>query len=127
MQIAPVVGGRRSATRTARAPVNWRKKTKTPNSTMKPSLGYAATREAQPGDAELIFHRDANSWCPWCHRVWSLACGVSHDQSLVFYFEPEMCRFWLEQRGLRFATSKVHLRARAASQLTVFKILRWVF
>ena len=39
------------------------------------------------GDVPLVLYRDANAWCPFCHRVF----------------------FWMEQRGLRYRTEKVHL------------------
>ena len=50
--------------------------------------GYAAARAPRAGDVELVFYRDANAWCPFCHRVW----------------------FALEHKGLRYATRRVHLR-----------------
>ena len=36
----------------------------------------------------IVFYRDANAWCPHCHKVW----------------------FALEQKGLRYETVRVHLR-----------------
>lgn len=48
---------------------------------------WAEPREPRPGDVPLVFYRDANSWCPFSHRVW----------------------FMLEQKGLRYRTERIHL------------------
>jgi glutathione S-transferase len=46
-------------------------------------------REARPDDVPLVFYRDANTWCPYCHRVF----------------------FYLEERGLRYSTERIHLQS----------------
>ena len=51
------------------------------------SQSWAAPRRPREGDVPLTFYRDANTWCPFCHRVF----------------------FYLEQKGLRYATERVHL------------------
>ena len=51
------------------------------------SQSWAAARRPREGDVPLTFYRDANTWCPFCHRVF----------------------FYLEQKGLRYATVRVHL------------------
>ena len=48
----------------------------------------AAAKAPRPGDVRIVFYRDANAWCPHCHKVW----------------------FALEQKGLRYETVRVHLR-----------------
>eukprot|EP00811_Abedinium_folium_P037331 NODE_9956_length_1387_cov_6.820635.p1 GENE.NODE_9956_length_1387_cov_6.820635~~NODE_9956_length_1387_cov_6.820635.p1 ORF type:complete len:402 (-),score=129.88 NODE_9956_length_1387_cov_6.820635:127-1332(-) len=49
---------------------------------------WAAPRRPRPGDVPLILYRDANSWCPFCQRVW----------------------FFMELKGLRYATERIHLQ-----------------
>ena len=48
---------------------------------------WAAPREPREDDVPLVLYRDANAWCPFCHRVY----------------------YWMEQRGLRYRTVKIHL------------------
>jgi len=50
---------------------------------------YADDRALRTGDVRIILYRDANGWCPFCHRVW----------------------FALEHKGLRYETRRVHLRS----------------
>lgn len=49
---------------------------------------WAGPRRPKDSDIPLILYRDANSWCPFCHRVW----------------------FFMELKGLRYATERIHLR-----------------
>lgn len=48
---------------------------------------WATARAPRAGDVPLVLYRDANAWCPFCHRVW----------------------FWMEQKGLRYETQRIHL------------------
>ena len=48
---------------------------------------WAAARQPRSDDVPLTLYRDANAWCPFCHRV--------------FYF--------MEQKGLRYHTERIHL------------------
>jgi len=51
------------------------------------SAGWAASRKPRAGDVPLVLYRDANSWCPFCHRVF----------------------FFMEQKQLRYVTECIHL------------------
>ena len=48
---------------------------------------WAAVRQPRATDVPLTLYRDANSWCPFCHRGF----------------------FFLEQKGLRYTTERIHL------------------
>ena len=49
---------------------------------------WVATRLPRTGDTPLTLYRDANAWCPHCHKV-----------------------FWyMEQKDLRYTTQRIHLQ-----------------
>lgn len=49
---------------------------------------WARLRRPRSGDTPLTLYRDANAWCPFCHRVF----------------------FFMEQKGLRYTTERIHLQ-----------------
>ena len=51
------------------------------------SSTWAAARRPRTDDVPLTFFRDANTWCPFCHRVF----------------------FYIEQKRLRYTTERIHL------------------
>lgn len=51
------------------------------------SSTWAAARMPRPDDVPLTLYRDANSWCPFCHRTF----------------------FYMEQKRLRYTTERIHL------------------
>jgi len=50
---------------------------------------WAAPRRPRKSDVALTLYRDANSWCPFCQRVW----------------------FFMEAKGLRYVTEKISLQS----------------
>ena len=48
---------------------------------------WAAVRQPRASDVPLVLYRDANAWCPFSHRVF----------------------FFMEEKGLRYTTTHIHL------------------
>ena len=48
---------------------------------------WTALRQPRASDVPLVLYRDANAWCPFSHR----------------------CFFFMEERGLRYTTTHIHL------------------
>lgn len=79
---------------------------------------WASSREARPDDVPLVLYRDANTWCPHCHKV---RTRLTRRTSRATLFHHRLSRvrcfgwlvqvfFYMEQKGLRYTTERIHLQ-----------------